>query len=41
MTGWNEDLKLVADESGKVDFIFRKPFKLHELAKQINNLFSV
>mgnify|MGYP000220374555 CR=1 FL=1 len=40
MTGWNEDLKLVADESGKVDFIFRKPFKLPELAKQINNLFS-
>ena len=38
MTGWNEELKFVADENSKVDFILRKPFKLPELAKHINDL---
>jgi CheY-like chemotaxis protein len=40
MTGWNEELKLVADEDFKVDFILRKPFKLPELVKHINELFG-
>ncbi len=40
MTGWNEELDLVAGEDSKVDFILRKPFKLPELAKQINDLFA-
>ncbi len=39
MTGWNEELKLVADEDSNVDFILRKPFKFSELAKLINELF--
>ncbi len=40
MTGWNEELKLVADGNSKVDFILRKPFKLPVLTKYINKLFG-
>ncbi len=39
MTGWNEELDLVADEGFNADFILRKPFKFSELAILINELF--
>ncbi len=38
MTGLDEELKLVADGNSKVDFILRKPFKLQELSKHIDDL---
>ncbi len=40
MTGWNEELKIVADENYKVDLVLRKPFKFSELEKFINELFG-
>ncbi len=39
ITGWNEKLTLEEGESGP-DFIVKKPFKLLELAKQINDVFG-
>ena len=40
ITGSDKILKLVVDGNSKVDFILMKPFKLPELAKHINDLFS-
>ena len=40
ITGWNDELDLVADENTKVDLILRKPFDLKVLARRINELFS-
>jgi signal transduction histidine kinase/CheY-like chemotaxis protein len=40
ITGWGKDLKCLDEEGMKVDFIIKKPFKLPELIKHINDLFS-
>jgi len=40
ITGWREKLERFGEEDGKVDFILKKPFKLPELSKHINDLFG-
>ena len=39
-TGWKADHKLFDKEDMKVDFFLKKPFKLSELAKHINDAFG-
>ena len=40
ITGWREKLERFDEEDTKADFILKKPFKLPELAKHINDLFG-
>ncbi len=40
ITGSGEDIKPEEDKDFKVDFILNKPFKIKELAKQINEAFG-
>ena len=40
ITGWREKLERFDEEDTKADFILKKPFKLPELSKHINDLFG-